>query len=201
LAGEDDEKPIALSIFDIMTEEEYNRSINTKELQLTLAEKVGHFVIVIYSFGFASIFPIIHLSQYFNGNAKPFKSYEILIVITLVIIGFLFYGLQKKRLKFSIVHTKLKIDELERIIEKVGKDLEWIPVSHKHQSFYAITAPDFFSGSLGEKITILFNEDIVFVNSICDLDKRPQITSFGRNKKNVKCFIEAIKISESALLT
>ena len=180
-----------------MIEEQYNRSIHTKELQLTFAEKVSHFYLALICVIIALIFPIIFIKNYFKENETSFISGQIIVTIVFAVIGLLLYKIQKKRLRFKIVQTNLKRDTLEKIIEEVGKELEWIPVQITHNSFFAVTHPSFL-GSLGEQITVLFAGNSVFINSIGDVTRGPSILSLGRNRKNVQYLIEAIKKPEVA---
>ena len=108
------------------------------------------------------------------------------------ILGILFYRLQKRRLKFKSIDTKLTRDELGPIIEKVAKELEWTPFVNNKKIIIAKTHPSFFSGSWGEQITILFDKNRILVNSICDPDKRSSVVSMGRNKKNMNRLIKEI---------
>ncbi|MDB5030399.1 hypothetical protein [Mucilaginibacter sp.] len=176
-----------------MTEEQYNKSINTQELQLTVSKKLSHFSIVLFCLFVCIILPVIHAIKYFQGDQSPFMSGEILIIIIPAIIGLLFYWLQKSRLKFKIITTSLTRANLIDIINLVGKQLEW-SISHpSHNEVLARTNPSFFSGSWGEQVTVLFYGDEVLINSVCDLNKQTSVVSFGRNRKNVETLINAIK--------
>jgi len=155
-----------------MTKQQYDQAINTGELQLTISEKLSHFSIVLFCIFIAVMLPIIHVVKYFQGDKVPFMTGEILIIIIPLIIGLLFYWLQKSRLKFRIVTTPLTHSDLLKIIDTVGSQLKW-SVSHPDQNeVLARTNPPFISGSWGEQITILFYEDKVLINSICDLKKK-----------------------------
>ncbi|WP_136668314.1 hypothetical protein [Flavobacterium sp. H122] len=83
-------------------------------------------------------------------------------------------------------------EELDPIIEKVAKELEWTSYVVNKKMIIAKTHPNFFSGSWGEQITILFDKNQVLVNSICDPDKRSSVVSMGRNTKNMNRLIEEI---------
>lgn len=56
-----------------------------------------------------------------------------------------------------------------------------------------VTNPKLTSGSWGEQITVLIKGNRVYVNSVCDLNKRTSIVSFGRNKKNELAILQNIK--------
>jgi len=182
-----------------MLEEQYNKSIQTKELQLTFVEKITHYYLVLICVAIALIFPIIHLREYFNDDETPFLSGEIVVTLVFGILGLLVYKVQKNRLRFTIVQTTLKRDILEKIIGDVGEELEWVSIQLTHNSFYAVKHPEFLI-SWGEQITVLFAEKYVFINSVGDLTRGPSIFPTGRNRRNIEYLIEAIqKANESNL--
>jgi len=104
--------------------------------------------------------------------------------------------LQKRRLKFKHITTTLTRAQIEAIIHRVGDELEWKGHFVSSNAYKAKTYPGFFSGSWGEAITILLAGNSVFVNSICDPDKRGSLASFGRNRENENTLIESIKRAE-----
>jgi hypothetical protein len=55
--------------------------------------------------------------------------------------------------------------------------------------FVAKTNPKWWTGSWGEMITILIDNDKVMINSICDPELRASVFSVGRNRKNVNRLI------------
>ena len=175
-----------------MTNDQIKYSIETSEIKLGIFDKFNHYGIV----GFLFIIPItlifLHLKDYFQNNPKPFREGEILFIIIPSILGILFYLLQKNRLKFKSVETKLTREELDPIFEKVAKELEWTLYVNNKKMIIAKTHPSFFSGSWGEQITILFDKNRILVNSICDLEKRSSVVSMGRNKKNMNRLIDEI---------
>jgi hypothetical protein len=77
----------------------------------------------------------------------------------------------------------------------VAEKLKWEFISTTNDAYIAKTNPGFFSGSWGEQISVLFYQDSVFVNSICDPNKRSSVVSWGRNSENENTLID--KISEA----
>ena len=45
----------------------------------------------------------------------------------------------------------------------------------------------------GERITIIRDNNKILINSICDPDNRPSVSSWGQNRKNVNAFKKRIK--------
>lgn len=176
-----------------MTEEIYEKSIETGELQLVgFSDTLSHFGIVFFCLFMPLTIFSLHLIDFFQGRRTSFKEGEFWIVFAPSIVALIFYWIQKRRLKFRIVQTDLKRDQLLKIINDVAKELKWKKISSNIKVYKARTDPSFFSGSWGEQITILFYEENVFVNSICDLDKRSSVISWGRNRENEKTLIDRI---------
>jgi len=176
-----------------MTTEQYNKSLETGELQLSLSGKLSHFGIVIFLCFISIALPAIHLFFLIKGNDTSYKEGEIWFTVVPGLLALIFYKLQKVRLKYHEVNTTLNHDELMKLIEQVAKALKWSKI-HSDKKFYiAKTDPGFFSGSWGEQITILFDRNRVLINSICDLDKKSSVVSMGGNRENVNTFIESIE--------
>lgn len=176
-----------------MTNEQIKYSIETGKLKLGNWAKFIHYGVVIAIFLLPVTVIFFFFKDYFEGNPKPFEGNQ-LWATTIVpsILGILCYLLQRNKLKFKSIETKLTRTELTEVIERVAKRLEWIPHIVDEKVIVAKTHPGFFSGSWREQITILFDRNSVLVNSICDPDKRPSMVSMGRNKRNVNDLIEEI---------
>ena len=121
---------------------------------------------------------------------------ELWLVAVPLVLSELAFLLQKKRLKFKVIQTTLTGGQIEAIIQQVAAELEWKGPFITKNIYRAKTDPGFWSGSWGEEITILLSGDKIFINSICDLNKRPSVVSFGRNRENENTVIESIKRAE-----
>lgn len=180
-----------------MTEIQIDKSIERNELILTSSNKFTHYGIVVRII----IIPLVGLTFCFvdliNGTLKRFTSDMFWLIIVSSAFGLIFYRLQKNRLKFRIVETTLNREELHNIIQQVAKDLKWTIITSKNRIVEAKTFPSFLSGSWGEQITILFDNNRVLVNSICDLEKPSSVVSMGRNKRNLNTLIEKIENENS----
>lgn len=184
-----------------MTSEKINYGLETRKLKLSNWDKFSHYGVVGFCFIIPLTFMFLHLKDYFLGVPKPIKSGVIWFFIIPTLIGILFFYLQKKKLKFKVVDTNLNKSELNNIIEKVARELEWNLHFSNSKAIVAKTHPEFLSGSWGEQITILFDNGKVLVNSICDLDKESSVVSMGRNKQNENKLIEEIKKASKSITT
>jgi uncharacterized membrane protein (GlpM family) len=181
-----------------MTKRIYDKSIETRELQMVgFWVNFTHFSVV----GFLLIMPttvlVFHLMNFIQNHSDSFREGEIWIVTIPPVLATIFYFMQKRQLKFKVINTTLNSVQLKEVIIEVAKKLNWEFKSATTNTYVAKTNPGFFSGSWGEQITILFDNDRVFVNSICDPEKRSSIFSAGRNNENEQTLIDKIKEAES----
>lgn len=176
-----------------MTSKQIINSIKSNELQLNNWGKITHYGIVVFFLFIASLQVLFYLVAFFNGSSNDVVGFRIIIFLIPLILGFLFYRLQKNRLKFKMIETNLTRNELDVIIKNVATELKWNIISDSKKIVEAKTFPSFFSGSWGEQITILFDDNRILINSICDLDQKSSITSMGRNKRNINKLSEAIE--------
>ncbi|MBD1362375.1 hypothetical protein IDJ77_01015 [Mucilaginibacter sp. ZT4R22] len=183
-----------------MTEEIFNRSIETQELQLVgLENKLTHYGIVAFLLIIPLVLMVLHSIDYFNSGSTDYKDGEVWFLFLPSVLAVIFYFIQKKRLKFKIVKTSLNAEQLKGIINEVAKDLKWVRMSSSTKTYIAKTLPGFFSGSWGEQITVLFYNDTVLINSICDPDRRPSVVSMGRNRENENTLADKINEANNKL--
>lgn len=176
-----------------MTKDQIKYAIETGEMKLSNRDKLNHYRIVGFLFFIPALFIFFHLQDYFQGTQKAFQGEKIWFIIIPSILGLLFYKLQKNKLKFNILHTNITREEFDPIVEKIANELEWKPYVKNKKIIIAKTHPGFLSGSWGEQITILFDQNRILVNSICDPSKQSSVVSMGRNKQNVNRLVEEIK--------
>ncbi|MCU0432558.1 MAG: hypothetical protein MUC87_03765 [Bacteroidia bacterium] len=176
-----------------MNTESIYHSIANQRLKLDFWQASSHYSIVIIMSIAGLMFVFFPVKAYLDGIVKPINSTPIYFSLVCFLVGILFYMVQRKRLKFMVIETELSSDKLNMIIEKVATEMEWIPVFVDDKVYIAKTQPDFFSGSWGEQITIIFHENKLLVNSICDPDKQTSVVSFGRNKRNVNWLSQEIQ--------
>lgn len=176
-----------------MKKELIEKSLQTRELQLTFWQKEGHYGLVIYLLIIPTVFLFFFIKDAANGNFDRAKPEFLVVGVIACGLSFMTYRLQRKRLKFVTVDTTLDRDQLTRIIELTGEELKWSPFYIDEQVIVAKTFPGFWSGSWGEQITIIFDNGKVLINSICDPDKRSSVFSNGRNTKNIDLLVERVK--------
>ena|SRR5687767_709801 len=166
------------------------KSVETGELQLEFWNKVTHFEIVLWSFGFAVFVPLMVLFyQIYEPTSN--KNYGVLWFSPIfAIVGLIFYFIQKNRLKLTSIKANISREEFDKIIEKISNRYRWQISTNTSKVIIAKTP---FSGkSWGEQVTVVFDGNVLLVNSICDPNKRTSVVSFGRNAQNVRLIIKRI---------
>jgi hypothetical protein len=175
-----------------MKKNQLEKSIITGKLPLSFLEFINHYFIVFICFAG----PLALIGKNTFTGSEPIRNVIALSIIP-GILGIIFTWLQSKRLYFEQLKTQLNHNELNRIIDEVADQLEWYIQIRTENYLIARTHPSHWSYSWGERITILFSQDRILVNSICDPKKRPSIVSFGRNHKNVSTLLKRIEKAEA----
>lgn len=179
-----------------MTEEQINRSIETKELKMGRWRMFSHYSISILFLFMAAAMLFYFLNDILTGrDPKVGKTWPALVLFMVVpfILGIVYIRIQRKKLRFYTVTTTQTREQLKKIIRSLAKEQNWQVSFSNEKAIELKSSPGFWSGSWGEQITILFDKETVLVNSICDPDERSSITSYGRNKKNIALIVEEIK--------
>ena len=176
-----------------MTEEEIWYSIEKNEVKLTIWEKLNHYGIVVFQLIVAVLYLTGFIRDHVNKTINSTDEIYIAGLIVLIFISFLTYKLLRHRLTFKSIETGLKRSELNDIIRKAGIEHKWILVNVNEYSIVARTNPGYFPVSRGERITIIFEQNKVFINSISDPVRTSRFLSMGQNKRNVNRLMEVIK--------
>ncbi|MCA6361912.1 MAG: hypothetical protein IM638_02680 [Bacteroidetes bacterium] len=182
----------------MITRIQIRESIIKKELVLDWWGKLNHFSPAIFILIIGLIFLFFVLKELIiNGSVKEIV-FRIVIGCFWIAVSVYIYCLQKRRLKLIEVDVDLSMEEKDMIIQNVAQELEWLPVLIDNNVIICKTYPGVLSGSWGEQITILFEGNKIFINSICDPDKQMSLTSRGRNRKNVNRLLEELqKVSDN----
>jgi hypothetical protein len=176
-----------------MTQRQFTESIIKKELVLDWWGKLNHFSPAAYVaiIGFSFLFFV--MKELITNDSVKEIVFRIVIGCFWIVASVYIYRLQKRRLKLTEVDVDLTAEEKDVIIQKVAQELEWFPVLIDNNVIICKTYPGFLSGSWGERITILYEGNKIFVNSICDPDKQMSLISGGRNRRNVNRLVEELQ--------
>lgn len=122
------------------------------------------------------------------------RSMEFLLVIALVLllIGTVSWRWQRRKLYFKEVRTPLGKEEIFEAVAEVGEKDGWTLDHAGEDCIVTHTNPGMWSLTWGEQIFIVFDEGRIWVNSINDLNKRTNIISFVRTKRNIRKVEEAV---------
>ena len=165
----------------------------TGRLNLSIDNAMTHYRLPIYFFGisaFLSGFTTYDCLQGIDTFHKPLLLFALISIPTL--LGILVSYWQYRKLFFVKIVTRLTVDELYEVIQQVGVREEWLCEFAGEDCVVIHTPGGFSKMSWGEQVFIVFDTGQVWINSICDLQKRASITSFGQTKKNIRMLQEAI---------
>lgn len=147
------------------------------------------------------IWPVAMLFFYLKGIVTGVRleyGPELLWLVAIAsILSALVYWMQRNRLKLTAVETAKQRAELAIIIKNLTIQKEWTQIQLRQDLVVITTHPPFWSGSWGERITLIFKPGKVYINSICDPRKRVSLVSWGRNRRNVILVQEVIESSRS----
>jgi len=136
----------------------------------------------------------VYVMLVITNIAKPERVFYIFYFCAPVSI--IFYVIQKRRLKYTVVTTTLTPAEIDAVLLKLEAGKGWKRKRKTPFIYIATTYGGLLSGSWGERITIEQSGGMVYMNSICDPAKPSSVTSWGRNKKNVTAFKHQIALQE-----
>ncbi|PXY02048.1 hypothetical protein DF185_05230 [Marinifilum breve] len=127
-----------------------------------------------------SIFSYI---KFLNGNYDGLRPIREMFDGTSIFVGiaFILFLLQYKRLRFKIYSISISEEKVIEICHKIAEVNEWKIKQSTKNVFVASTEVPF--DFIGEVITVIVHHQKVYINCICDPYKRPNITSFGYNRK------------------
>lgn len=114
-------------------------------------------------------------------------------------IGMISWRLQKRKLYFKEIRTALSKEEIFEAVGEIGEKDEWSLEYAGEDCIVTHTNPGMWSLTWGEQIFIVFDEKRIWVNSINDLNKRTNIISFVRNKRNIRKVEEAVRNKEKTI--
>jgi hypothetical protein len=172
----------------------------TKRLKLSRWQTLSHFFVVLF-FLFIPVLSIFSLfKKIFFNTYEGLWTAEKIISITLpwLLLAFIFYLIQKRKLGFKEFKVQYSEQEFQEAIKRTVKDCEWKIELNNKNLFRAHRAWN-WSSSWGEVITIIKDNDLLLLNSICDPNTWNSITSYGWNKRNINTFKKNLHDVKSGL--
>ena len=176
-----------------MTGEQYDQSIKTAQLQLSVWGKIQYYFLVVFLF-FVSLLCLCGL---LFDHSKYFDKPPVSFIIIPAILGILVYIIQKPGLKFQVIETNLSKKDILLLIKKLCDEQKWSIVSQEDDVL--VVNSDFVAGAGDKikKITFLFDRNKVFVNSIADPDlNKSGIDLFGNNREIIKIIIDRLQLAQ-----
>lgn len=176
-------KPMKKEWIDIMKQ--------TKRLKLSRWQTLDHFFIVLFLLFIPGLTLFSLFEIYVTETYDGVRAVDELISTgwPWLIPAVAFYFIQKRRLRFREVKVEYSDQEFQEAIERTTKEYGWqIELNNKH--IFRAYRPWNWTGSWGEMITIIKDNDRLLLNSICDPNKWSSVASFGWNKRNIDTFLK-----------
>jgi len=166
-----------------------------KRLKLKGLGYFGHYFFVLLIL-FPFLLTVLNYIKFITGTYRGVRPIEELIEGTgiFVLMAFLLFLIQFNRLKFKNVETPLTADKIIGLCSKYAgvNNLEIKYVSKNEFVAVSNRSAFFELGEWGEILTVIIQEQKVYINSICDPYKRPNIFSMGKNKAYKRALIKTI---------
>jgi hypothetical protein len=177
-----------------MTQSDINKMTSDRRLRLRFWDSLNHFGIVI-AFSVLPIMSVKSIYEELNGMGYGVRSISDFAVIGIIGLSLciVFSIIQYRRLRFKSITVNLDKNDISNALTKTAKELDWYFVNGGENFAIAKRKGGFTTGSWGEQITVLFDNNEILINSICDPDKWSSIASFGRNKQNVLSLMKNLK--------
>jgi hypothetical protein len=179
-----------------MTKEQYDKSIETGELQLTFGQKFNYYGASTFMFSIFLIVMIFTIADYLNKRPIDSDLTQLLIAIIPLILGILVLRVQKLRLKFTVFTIEVIKTQLLINLIKLCEGLNWAYMYDNENAFIAKTNSESLFGDMGEQVTIILKGNTVFVNSIKNPNGRPLVISNQKNAENLKAISELINTNK-----
>jgi hypothetical protein len=182
-------------IYSIMDKEWIAIMKRTGRIKLSWWDLFTHYLIVPFLL-MPLIFVSIEWMKYLiTGEYAGVRTFKEMFIfnIPFSILAIAFYFIQYNRLNFKTIRTSISNDLIQEAINTTASELEWVSfINTKNYKVYK-TFPKWYTGSWGEQITVILDNDKVMINSICDPDKSASVVSVGRNRKNMQRLIDKIE--------
>jgi|GEM_PF-3089392 len=166
-------------------------SIASGRLKLSPYHLFSHYYIVPLfllppiTFGSLTLWDYLHSETIFK------KIDYTIIYIVPISLSLLCFWLQYIRLKLTVIKTSFPADEMLKILRKAIKNLGWHASINNKKVIIVKMDDDWAMRNSGFQVTILICNNLVYLNSINDPDRRSSPIWLG-NKKNIKDLVTEI---------
>ena len=116
-----------------------------------------------------------------------------------LLLALLLFRVQRNRLDFEEVPTRLSVEEIGTLFIELAEEHEWTIDHLGHDCIVAHTNPSMWSPTWGEQIFVVYDSGRMWLNSVNNLDRRSSIVSFGYTRRNVRWVVEAIRTREQQI--
>jgi hypothetical protein len=178
-----------------MKKEQINQFIETRKLSLTWQEKVRYYDLVSWFVLFPTVLLISFFVFYIQKNTFVPSFGNIAFLFAFYPAAVWLYKKQQKQLEFQVITTDLDTETLLEAVVEVAQENDW-QTAEKGDSFVIFkTNQAYYSGNWTEKVTVLFRENTIFINSIADFHTPISSLITNRNQINIQLIIEKVSLT------
>jgi hypothetical protein len=167
-----------------------------KRLKLNGLGHLGHYIFVLIIL-IPFLLTVADYIRYIAGTHQGVRPINELFEGTAIFIflSFTLLIIQFRRLSFEKIKTSLPADKVVNLCTKYAS-VNKLEIKHVGQNeFVARSKHSAFVewGEWGEMLTVIVQDQMVYINCICDPYQRPNIISLGKNKAYKRALIKTIK--------
>ncbi len=167
-----------------------------KKLKLKGLGYLGHYFFVLLVL-FPVMLTVYDFIKHLNGTYNGVRPIEELLDGTeiFILIAFVILVIQYNRLKFKSIETSLTPKKILSLCAKFA-GVNNLAIKYVSKNEFVATSNRsaiFAWGQWGEMLTVIILDKKVYINSICDPYKRPNIITMGKNNAYKRALIKTIK--------
>lgn len=171
-------------------------------LKLNFGQLIDHYAVVFFLLLMPLFMAYSLIEIHFTGTYDGVKTEEEIINMAWpwLIPALLFFISQYRKLRLINLPIQYNEAQFKEALKRTAKQFNW-KIEIDRSDFLQARRKWDWSLSWGEMITIIKDQNRLYLNSICDPNQRSSIVSFGWNRRNIEGFIqnlEDVKAGKSA---
>jgi len=166
--------------------------MNYQALELSTYEWFTHYLPVLFPLFISFVSLAIPIFQPGGRDMTAF-------VLIPIPIAYLLYRIQTKALRFTKATTPQPADKNFSLLRSLALEQEWKPINELPGVKIVLRTKGFPAtlSSWGEQVTVLFQDQNIYVNSICDPSKHSSMFAGGRNQENIQRILAVLNATQA----
>lgn len=177
-----------------MTDIDIDKALHTKRKSLGLVDRLSFFVPVLFFYSILIHQLYLYLKALQVGIEIDYSALypDLGILHVFTLIGTIVLITKIHSLRYKVIDVNVSPRQFEEVINRLIDKHKW-SICTKGETYVVVsTETNFFFKN--ERITIIYSENCILVNSICNPDNFRQLFSLGENNLNIYRVKEAFTI-------